>query len=116
MRLPFLSPRTDFEVSMPEVSSSPIERSRKNVQVILQALAATGQSEVARAMAVHESTVSRMKDGQIDHFGAMLAHLGLKVVPVGMQCFNPEYVEALQTLAAVGIKHQAPKLDWGETA
>ena len=101
---------------MTEASSSPVERSRKNVQVVLQALAATGQNEVARSMAVHESTVSRMKDGGIDTFGTLLAHLGLKVVPVGMQCFNPEYVEALQTLAAVGIKHQAPRLEWGEQA
>lgn len=101
---------------MTAVSLSPVERSRKNVQVILQSLAATGQSELAKAMAVHESTISRMKDGGIETFGAALAHLGLKVVPVGMQCFSPDYVEALQTLAAVGIKHQAPKLEWGESA
>lgn len=101
---------------MAESSSSPIERSRKNVQVVLQALAATGQNEVARSMAVHESTISRMKDGGIDTFGALLAHLGLKVVPVGMKCFNPDYVEALQTLAQVGLKHQAPQLNWGEEA
>lgn len=101
---------------MPEASSSPVERARKNVQVVLQALAATGQNEVARSMAVHESTISRMKDGQIDTFGAMLAHLGLKVVPAGMKCFAPDYVEALQTLAAIGVKHQAPRLDWEESA
>ena len=94
-------------------SNSPIERSRKNVQIVLQALAAAGQNEIARVMAVHESTISRMKDGQIDTFGALLAHLGLKVVPVGMQCFNPAYVEALRTLAEAGIKGQTPRLEWG---
>lgn len=101
---------------MPAVSLSPIERSRKNVQVILQALAATGQNDLAKAMGVHESTISRLKDGGIDTFGSALAHLGLKVIPVGMECFNPEYVEALKTLAEVGIRQQAPKLDWSESA
>lgn len=99
---------------MATVSLSPIERARKNVQIILQSLAATGQSELAKAMAVHESTVSRMKDGGIDTFGAALAHLGLKVVPVGVECFDPTYVEALKTLAARGIGTDAPKLDWSD--
>lgn len=97
---------------MPTVSLSPVERARKNEQVVLQALAATGQSELARAMAVHESTVSRMKDGGITQFAAALAHLGLKVVPAGVECFDPEYVSALRTLANVGIQKDAPKLDW----
>jgi S-methylmethionine-dependent homocysteine/selenocysteine methylase len=99
---------------MSTVSLSPIERARKNEQVVLQALAATGQSTVALGMGVNESTVSRMKDGAISQATALLAHCGLKVVPVGVQCFNPEYVEALKTLAELGIRQQAPKLDWGD--
>ena len=101
---------------MSAVSMSPIERARKNEQVILHALAATGQSELAKAMGVHESTISRMKDGGITTFAAALAHLGLKVVPIGMACFDPAYVEALKTLAEVGIRQQAPKLEWGQEA
>jgi hypothetical protein len=101
---------------MSESSLSPIERSRKNVQVILQALAATGQNELAKAMAVHESTISRLKESGIDTFGTALAHLGLKVVPAGMACFDPEYVAALKTLANVGIKQQTRTLDWSEAA
>lgn len=102
---------------MPEGSLSPIERSRKNVQVILQALAGTGQVEAAKAMGVHESTVSRMKADHIDHIGSLLAVIGLKVVPVGMKCFEPSYVEALKTLAEVGIRQQSPRsLDWSEQA
>ncbi len=92
------------------------ERSRKNISIVLQSLAATGQNEVAKAMAVHESTVSRMKEGGIDTFGSLLAHLGLKVVPVGMECFDPEYVAALRTLANVGIRQNSPRLDWSESA
>lgn len=99
---------------MPASSTSPVERARKNEQVVLQSLASTGQNELAKAMAVHESTVSRMKDGGIATFALALAHLGLKVVPVGLQCFDPVYVEALRTLAARGIGTEAPKLDWSD--
>jgi DNA-directed RNA polymerase specialized sigma24 family protein len=59
---------TEEEVVMAAVSLSPIERARKNVQVILQALAATGQAELAKAMGVHESTISRLKEKDIDQF------------------------------------------------
>lgn len=99
---------------MPAVSLSPLERSRKNAQVVLQALAATGQNELAKSMGVHESTISRMKDGGIETYCAALAHLGLKVVPVGVECYDPEYVAALRTLANVGIKRDAPRLDWSD--
>lgn len=99
---------------MPIVSLPPAERARKNEQVILQALAATGQSTVALAMGVNESTVSRMKDGAIGQAAALLAHMGLKVVPVGVECFDPEYVAALRTLAAHGVQKEAPMLDWGD--
>jgi hypothetical protein len=99
---------------MAAVSLSPTERSRKNVQVILQALASVGQNELAKAMGVHESTVSRFKDKEITTVGSALAHMGLKVVPVGVECFDPEYVEALRTLAARGIGAEPPKLDWSD--
>lgn len=95
---------------------SPQERARKTVSLILQALAATGQVEAAKAMAVHESTVSRLKADHIDNIGSLLTAVGLKVVPMGMACFDPEYVAALKTLANVGIKQSSPKLDWSETA
>jgi hypothetical protein len=101
---------------MVEVSLSPVERARKNEQVILHALASTGQNTVALAMGVNESTVSRFKDGGLAQAAALVAHCGLKVVPVGMACYEPGYVEALKTLAEVGIRQHAPKLDWSEAA
>lgn len=101
---------------MAALSTSPADRARKNESMILQSLAAMGQSELAKAMAVHESTISRMKDGGISQFASALAHMGLKVVPVGMQCFQPDYVDALKTLAELGIRQQAPKLEWGNEA
>lgn len=100
---------------MPAVSLPPVERARKNEQLILQALASTGQSTVANAMGLNESTVSRMKDGAITQAAALLAHCGLKVVPVGAQCFDPEYVAALRELAKHGVEHGPRRLDWSDT-
>lgn len=100
---------------MAGVSLPPPERARKNEQVILHALAAAGQSTVALAMGVNESTVSRMKDGALAQAAALLAHCGLKVVPVGVQCFDPGYVEALRELAKHGVEHGPRRLDWSDT-
>lgn len=93
---------------------TPPERARKNESVILQALATTGQSEVARAMGVAESTISRFKDGGIAQAAALLAHCGLKAVPVGVQCFDPVYVEALRELAKHGVDHGPKQVDWSD--
>ena len=51
-------------------------------------------------MGTSESTVSRMlAPDHLDKFALMLAHAGLKVVPMEMQCFPPDKVQALLTLA-----------------
>ncbi len=95
---------------------SPAERARKNETVILQALAAAGQNNVALALGVNESTISRFKDGGLAQAAAILAHCGLKVIGSGMQCFDPAYVDALKTLAGIGLQKDSPKLDWSESA
>jgi hypothetical protein len=100
---------------MSQVSMPPAERARKNEQVILHALASTGQTVLAQRMGVHESTISRLKDGGIATFAAALAHLGMKVVPVGVQCFDPVYVESLRELARHGIEHGPRQVDWSDT-
>lgn len=55
-------------------------RARKNYARALRALAAIGQRQVADLMGVHESNVSRWKDGPIENACAFLAACGLKVV------------------------------------
>ena len=50
-------------------------------------------------MGVSESTVSRMKTDQIEQVCLLLACVGLKVIPVEMQCVSMEKMQALLTLA-----------------
>lgn len=67
---------------------------------VLQALADPGrQVAIAAAMGVSESTVSRLKNDHLDSLCKLLAHSGLKIVPVEVKCFAPEKVDALLTLA-----------------
>jgi len=81
-------------------SPTPAERARKAHVTVLKAMQEPGrQVAAATAMGVSESTVSRMKTEHLESFCALLAHLGLKVVPVEMQCFPADKVQALLTLA-----------------
>jgi hypothetical protein len=85
---------------MTAVSPTPSERARKSAVTILRAMQEPGrQVAIATAAGVSESTISRFKSEQIDQFCVFLAHAGLKVVPVEMQCFQPEKIQALLTLA-----------------
>lgn len=86
---------------MPAVLISPPERARKISCTVLQRVQRdASQVAIAAAMGTSESTVSRMlQPEQLDKFALMLAHAGLKVVPVEMQCFPQEKVQALLTLA-----------------
>ena len=81
-------------------STTPTERARKSHTVILRGMQEPGrQTAVATCMGVSESTVSRLKTEHLEQFCHLLAHLGLKVVPIAMHCFPEDKVQALLTLA-----------------
>ena len=92
-------------------------RAEKNLSAILKALASFGQARLAEKMGVSESLISRQKsEGHLAKTAEMLAHLGLKVVPEGVQCFDPEYVEHLRALAQLGLRQPSADqvLEWDE--
>ncbi|WP_310625781.1 CII family transcriptional regulator [Limnohabitans sp.] len=101
---------------MTESSHSISERSRKNERAVLHALAEAGQSEIAKRMDVSESTVSRMKDGQIAAVSSLLAACGLKVVPEQFKCIDPAKAQAMVTLyeAAMARIENPVSLLWGD--
>lgn len=76
------------------------ERARKNESSILSALASIGQSTVAIALGVNESTISKRKSGgDFKDIAEFLAALGLKAVPVTMKCYRPDDIEPYIQLA-----------------
>ena len=92
---------------MSTVSAAVGERSRKFHSLVLQRLASVGQVSVSEQIGVSESTVSRFVVNDIERACQLLAAVGLKVVPVEMQCYPREEIEAIFTLA----KSSMNKLD-----
>ena len=88
---------------MTQVSQEVSALARENASVILRRLASIGQTAVAEAVGVSESTVSRWKDGEIDRLSVMLAFLGLRLVGATDQHVPPERLRALLELAGDGI-------------
>lgn len=96
-------------------ASSPeaLARSRKIVQVVLQRLASRTSARVAEAVGTSESTVSRFGSEHLDKVAAIIAELGLKVVPAEYKCYEPGYIEALHRLAQEQLKAEtSPELEW----
>ncbi|WP_431482253.1 CII family transcriptional regulator [Pseudomonas solani] len=79
-------------------------RAREFESVFLQRLVSVGQKTVADAIGVSESTVSRWKEGEIERWCKVVAHLGLQLVPDSAVLVNAEYLRSLETLAELGLK------------
>jgi hypothetical protein len=101
---------------MPQVSDAPTEKTRKLRSVVLQAVQRDGkQHAIAAAMGVSDSTISRLVNDHLDNFAAMLAHAGLKCVPVEARCVSPETYEFL-TATHARVMAKAPQLIWDTDA
>lgn len=82
-----------------------------------KAMAAQGkQVALAAAMGVSESSVSRMNGEVLDSFASLMAHCGLKCVPVEHVCVSRERAEAMGTLlnAALAVHPNPAALLWEE--
>ena len=96
---------------------SPSERSRKIASTVRKAMQEQGkQVALASAMGVSESTVSRMQSETLDAFASLLAHCGLKCVPLSFHCVSREMYEAMTLInhRAMADPEIARKLMWEE--
>ena len=89
---------------MPTFSPDMDARAREFEALLLNRLLSAGQKAVADAIGVSESTVSRWKEGEFERWCKVLALLNLQVVPMSAQCHPPEYIQALKTLAELGLQ------------
>jgi len=97
-----------------EASADPRIRARKISALVMRKVhGGASQEAIAAAMGVNPSTVSRLLSEHLDKLALVMAHAGVKAVPVEAACFDPEYVRALQVLAGRAvIAQQLPTLDW----
>lgn len=77
--------------SGPATTLTPTERARRALSLVLQAMQEPGMAaEVAKAMDVSESTISRLKNDKLEEALLFLAHLGFKCVPQHFKCIDPD--------------------------
>jgi hypothetical protein len=84
---------------MKPISSSDAEKSRKFLSLALQRISSTGQKSLSEQMGTSEATISRLVNGDLEKVLLALAIVGLKVVPADMQCYPPEKIQILLSLA-----------------
>jgi hypothetical protein len=75
--------------------------------MILQRLQAPGIGvALAASMGVSESSISRIKNEQLENVCLLLAQCGLKVVDADRVCVDKRKFEAITTLASAAMSNQ----------
>lgn len=78
--------------------AQPVHRTRKIATLVLHHVHDGKQVAIATALGVHESTVSRLLSDHLEKLAQVLAHAGLKVVPEGYRCVDPEVAHAIEII------------------
>lgn len=85
--------------STTRLSDEQLAWSRNMQTQVLQAIDKDGQAELAKAIGIDSSTVSRLKEHHLATLCKMMAVLGLKVVPANMKCYDAAKMDILFKLA-----------------
>jgi len=96
---------------------SPAERARKMTSTILQRVQRDAtQAAIAVAMGISAATISRFISDHLEKMTLILAHAGLKIVPIERVCVDPQMYEAMTRIAskAMADTETAQRLVWGD--
>ena len=96
----------DLQMSDTDASSPVVlESARKIESAIMKRMHSVGQKQVAEAIGMSESTISKWvgPSGTLEKFCQILAFLDLKVAPTTDILFDPARLEALMLLAQDGV-------------
>lgn len=74
-------------------------QSKKNLTAIFKRFQQVGQNTVAKELSVSDGFISGWKNKDAEQAANILAALGLKVVPVDMDCYHPKTIAAVFHLA-----------------
>ena len=91
-------------------------RTRKNLTAILQGISKVGQNTIAETLDLSETKVSRFKSEEAEMVAGILDVIGLKCVPVELQCYKQESIQSILTLAKERMAQlETPEqLEWDE--
>jgi hypothetical protein len=79
-------------------------------------LSSVGQARAAEALQTSESTISKLKSGELEMLAKLLAAIGVKCVPEHLRCYEPKQMEAILTLAKARLAQidSTEQLAWEE--
>jgi hypothetical protein len=99
---------------MTSLSADLDERTKKTASLVLRCLHSVGQVNVAKALDVSESWLSKWKTDELDRTTRLLLLCGLKLVPVNVHCFHQKDVEMLMHGAQrwLGDLTSSEQLSW----
>lgn len=92
-------------VSMSELCAGPLERARKAHATILQRLQEPGRGvSLATTLGVSESTISRLKNDQLENVLAFIHALGFRLVEHGKTCVDAGEIQMLRKTYARAVQ------------
>lgn len=92
-------------MSTQSLSPNPDSRAREYEALFLNRMLSVGQKALSDSVGLSESAISNWKKERlIEKFCKSVAVLGLQIVPVEAQCHPAKYIEALKTLAELGLQ------------
>lgn len=80
---------------------------RQNHQTLLKAMAAISQTRVAELIGISGTTVSRMKEDDLERLAAILAACNLVAMPRSFQSIDPDKLRALKLLAREALDNDS---------
>lgn len=96
------------------VAESIRARTQKGHTALLRGLASVSQKRAAEMIGCSETTMNSIKADHLERFAALVAAVGLKLVPVTDQTFDESFISALKTLAAIGLGRDVEQIERDE--
>lgn len=91
--------------------SSPRDRAQKAHSLFLQRIGKVKAGDIAKLMEMTDGQLSEIKNKKVEDALLLLAHLGLKVVPVEMRCMPLDAFVFLTSMHK-RVVEKAPALIW----
>jgi predicted XRE-type DNA-binding protein len=86
-----------------EMSDRMRTQARRQHALLLRSLQAVSQKRVAEMIGVSEPTFSNLKNDHLERVVQAIVACGLKLVPTTEHTYDESVVNAIKTLAAIGL-------------
>jgi hypothetical protein len=97
--------------AMTNATETPRDIARKGHSLALRRLAEKKATVVAREMDETDSSISKLKNEQLEQCILLLAHLGIRLVPADAKCLSEQAYQFLTSTHARFVR-KAPQLVW----